>query len=130
MAVGKLLMLLVANPVLANDINNPRFFEYKSDSFVNELVNVSFGWFKTLNDNQRSAYNQSVTHAVMFAENGQRVDWYRDGASGYSIPVMTWPNGSGYCRRIHVQSVAYGVERTFSQTACFDNAHGNWRWIR
>ena len=123
-------MLLVASPVVAKDINNPRFFEYRSESFINETINLSFGWFKTLSNTQKAAYSQALTHAVMFAENGQRVEWYRDDASGYAVPVMTWPTGSGYCRRIHVQAIAYNVERTMTQTACFDNAHTNWQWIK
>ncbi len=123
-------MLLAANIALAGNINNPRFFEYRSESFVNEVIHISFGWFKTLSNEQKSMYSQSLTHAVMFAENGQAVEWYKDNASGYAVPVLTWPNGSGYCRRIHVQAIAHGVEKTMSQTACFDNAHTNWRWIR
>lgn len=130
MAVGKLSMLLAANTALANSINNPRFFEYRSGSFINETVNISFGWFKTLSTEQKASYSQSLTHAVMFAENGQKVEWYKDDASGYAVPVMTWPTGSGYCRQIHVQAIAYGVEKAMSQTACFDNAHTNWRWIK
>ncbi len=130
MVVGKLSMLLAANIALAGNINNPRFFEYRSESFVNEVIHISFGWFKTLSNEQKSMYSQSLTHAVMFAENGQAVEWYKDNASGYAVPVLTWPNGSGYCRRIHVQAIAHGVEKTMSQTACFDNAHTNWRWIR
>ena len=130
MVVGKLSMLLAVSSAQANDINNPRFFEYRSDSFINEVVHLSFGWFKTLNTDQKSAYAQSLTHAVMFAENGQKVEWYRDSASGFATPVMTWPTGSGYCRRIHVQAIAHGVEKNLSQTACFDNAHTNWRWIK
>lgn len=130
MVVGKLSMLLAANTAQATDINNPRFFEYRSESFVNEMVHMTFGWFKTLNVDQKSAYSQSLTHAVMFAENGQKVEWYRDLASGYAVPVLTWPTGSGYCRRIHVQAIAHNTEKTMTQTACFDNAHTNWRWIK
>jgi surface antigen len=130
MVVGKLLTLLVASNVHASDINNPRFFEYRSESFINEAITLSFGFFKTLDEDQKSAYHQALTHAVMFAENGQAVEWYRDGASGYARPVVTWPTGSGYCRRIHVQAIAHGVEKTMSQTACFDNAHTNWKWIK
>jgi surface antigen len=130
MAVGKLSMLLAVSTVQANDINNPKFFEYRSESFINEAITVSFGFFKTLDDDQKSAYHQALTHAVMFAENGQIVEWYRDGASGYARPVLTWPTGSGYCRRIHVQAIAHGVEKTLSQTACFDNAHTNWQWLK
>jgi len=129
MVLGKLLILL-NNPVQATDINNPRFFDYRGGPVLSELLNVSFGWFKTLDEEQKSAYYQSITHAVMYAENGQKVEWYRGDASGYTLPVMTWPNGSGYCRRIYIQAIAYNTERTMQRTACFDNPNSKWRWAR
>lgn len=129
MVVGKLLMLLVTSPSLANEINEPRFFEYRSNNFVNRLAELSFGWFKTLDLEQKHAYDNAINHAIMTAENGQKVSWYKNDASGYAVPVVTWPSGSGYCRRIHIQAIAYGVEKTMSATACYDNAHDNWRWV-
>ena len=130
MVAGKLSILLATSPVMASDLNDPKFFEYRSGGFINRLTDLSFGWFKTLDDDQKDAYHQSINHAVMMAENGQTVSWYRRDASGYAVPVTTWPNGNGYCRRIHIQAIAHGVEKTMSATACFDNAHTNWRWVR
>ncbi len=130
MVVGKLSVLLATNTALANDLNEPRFFEYRAGGFTNRLGDLSFGWFKTLDDDQKESYQQSLSHAVMMAENGQKVSWYKRDASGYAVPVMTWPTGNGYCRRVHVQAIAYSTEKTMTATACFDNAHTNWRWIR
>ena len=130
MVVGKLSVLLATNASLANDINEPRFFEYRAGGFTNRLGDLSFGWFKTLDDDQKESYQQSLSHAVMMAENGQKVSWYKRNASGYAVPVMTWPTGSGYCRRVHIQAIAYSTEKTMTATACFDNAHTDWRWIR
>jgi surface antigen len=130
MVVGKLSVLLATNAALANDINEPRFFEYRAGGFINRLGDLSFGWFKTLDDDQKESYQQSLSHAVMMAENGQKVSWYKRNASGYAVPVMTWPTGSGYCRRVHIQAIAYSTEKTMTATACFDNAHTDWRWIR
>lgn len=130
MVVGKLLTLVATSSVYANDVSDPRFFEYRSGNFTNRLIEVSFGWFKTLDREQKESYQQSLHHAVMMAENGQKVTWYKNDASGFAVPVMTWPNGNGYCRRIHIQTIAYGIEKAQSATACFDNAHTNWRWIR
>jgi hypothetical protein len=130
MVVGKLSVLLATNAALANDINEPRFFEYRAGGFTNRLGDLSFGWFKTLDDDQKESYQQSLSHAVMMAENGQKVSWYKRNASGYAVPVMTWPTGSGYCRRVHIQAIAYSTEKTMTATACFDNAHTDWRWIR
>jgi len=129
MVVGKLSILLVTSPVSASDIHNPRFFEFSSGPFVNRLATLTFGWFKTLDDDQMEAYQQSLIHAAMISENGQTVTWYRRDASGSAVPVYTWPTGSGYCRRIHVQTIAYSMQKTQAVTACYDTAHDNWRWI-
>ena len=131
MVLGKLLILLTSTPVLAADISNPKFFDYRNGpTVVTDLLNIAFGWFKTLDDDQKSAYYQSITHAVMYAENGDKVEWFQGNASGYSVPVTTWPNGSGYCRRIYIQAIAYNTERTMQRTACFNNSNSSWRWIR
>jgi surface antigen len=129
MVVGKLLILLTSIPASANGIENPRFFEYRSGDFVNRLADLSFGWFKTLDVEQKAAYSQSITHALMFAENGQRVAWYQNDASGESVPVVTWPTGSGYCRRLHINAIAYNVQRAMAVTACLDNSSKRWTWI-
>jgi surface antigen len=129
MVVGKLLMLVAISPVQANP-TEPRFFEYRSGGFTNRLVDLTFGWFKTLDNEQKEAYHSTIHHAVMMSENGQTVTWYKNNASGMAVPVMTWPTGNGYCRRIHIQTIAYGVEKTMAATACYDNAHTNWRWVR
>ena len=128
--LGKLLILLTSTPVLATDISNPRFFDYRGGPVASELLNIAFGWFKTLDDDQKSAYYQSITHAVMYAENGQKVEWFQGNASGFSLPVMTWPNGSGYCRRIYIQAIAYNTERNMHRTACHYNSTGDWRWTK
>lgn len=129
MVAGKLSILLAISPALSADISDPRFFEYRSGNFSNNLIELTFGWFRTLDDDQKEHYYRSLMHAVMAAENGEKVSWYKRNASGYAIPVHTWPTGSGYCRRIHIQAIAHGTEKTMAATACFDNAQDNWRWV-
>jgi surface antigen len=129
MVIGKLLILGVINTAVADTVANPQFFDYSSNKFANRLAAVTFGWFNKLDDDQSSDYTQSITHAVMYAENGNKVEWYRGDASGYTVPVMTWPNGSGYCRRIHTEIVAFNMVKNLSQTACFSNADNTWRWV-
>lgn len=129
MVLGKLLILICSSPVMANDINNPRFFDYNGSNFTNQLAELSFGWFRTLDDDQMEQYQQSLIHAVMVAENGKSVSWYKRDASGTATPVVTWPNSRGYCRRIYVSVIAYNIQKNLQATACYSNAHGNWRWV-
>lgn len=129
MVLGKLLILTCSAPALADNINNPRFFEYNGGNFSNRLAEVTFGWFRTLDDDQMEQYQQSLIHAVLVADNGKSVSWYKRDASGTATPVITWPNGNGYCRRIYVSVIAYSIEKNFHSTACYNNAHSNWRWV-
>lgn len=128
MVAGKLLILSVSSPAIANDIEEPRFFEYRSGNWSNRLVDLSFGWFKTLDKDQKLAYNQAITHAVLYADNGQPVRWYKNDASGYAVPSATWPSGAGYCRRMYIQTIAYGVEKTVRATACLNEVDNRWTW--
>lgn len=128
MVVGKLLILTTSSTVAAKEFENPRFFEYQGGSFTNRLVDLSFGWFKTLDNEQKLSYNQAMTQAVMYADNGEAVRWYKNDASGLVIPAVTFPSGSGYCRRMHIQAIAYGVEKTMRANACYDNSSDQWTW--
>lgn len=128
MVVGKFWILTVSSHTYAGDLQEPRFFEYRSGEFVNRLVELSFGWFKTLDHEQRMAYDQAITHALLYAENGQSVKWYRNGASGQAVVSATWPGGGGYCRRIYIQAIAYGVEKNMKATACFNDVDNRWTW--
>lgn len=130
MVVGKLLILVGTSSAYASDVYNPRFFEYRGGPIINEAINLSFGWFRTLDNEQKDSHAQAINHAVMFAENGQSVEWYKNNASGYAVPVITWPTGSGYCRRLHLQVIAYNMQKTMQQTICYSNASRNWQWIR
>ena len=128
MVAGKLLILTASSSVLANPIEEPRFFEYRSGHWTNRLADVTFGWFKTLDREQKIAYNQALTHAVLYAENGQSVRWYKNDASGVVMPSATWPSGAGYCRRIYIQTIAYGVVKNVQANACFNDVDNRWTW--
>ena len=130
MVAGKLSILLISTSAFSSNIHDPKFFEYRADGFVNMLAEMTYGWTRKLDAAQKEAYQSALTHAVMFSDNGQKVTWYKNDASGIAVPVMTWPTGSGYCRRIHIQSIAHGVEKAMAATACYSNTNSNWQWIR
>jgi surface antigen len=130
--LGKSLILvsIISTNAFAQDAFNPKFFDYNSNSIMQRMVDFSFGWNKKLDDSQRNAYHQSIVHALEYAENGDRVSWYKGNASGYSVPVYTWPNSSGYCRRLHLDVIAYDKQRAMGVTACYNNLDSNWTWYR
>ena len=130
MVLGKLLILLTSAPSLADDIFQPKFFEYNSKTIIGRVVEFSFGWNKKLNDEQTQAYHQSLVHALEYAENGQKVKWYKQDAGGFSQPVVTWPSNGGYCRRIHTQAIAFSMQKTMTVTACYNSSTNSWTWYR
>jgi|TARA_B110000977_G_C10935577_1_gene438845 surface antigen len=129
MAVGKLsILLLISSPAVSADFTNPKFFDYSSNQGTTRMLEWSFGWFKKLDPTQREAYMSSVTHALLYAETGDSVRWNVFDASGISTPVMTWPTGSGYCRRLHLTAIAYNKQQTMTVTGCYNNSSADWSW--
>jgi len=128
MVVGKLFILLATNTAYSDTFESPRFFEYSNGSALTRAVAISFGWFKTLDEETESAYRQSIVHAFEYAENGEKVRWYKNNASGSATPVATWPNTSGYCRRVHIEAIAYGIQKVKGVTGCYDNTLSKWTW--
>jgi hypothetical protein len=120
---------LIFSNVLASDFNNPKFFEYSGGDFINRLSDLSFGWFKSLSTEESVAYHQSITHAIMYADNGQSVRWFRGNASGESTPIMTYPSGNGYCRRIYIRVIAHETEKRLKNTACYNKTNDRWMWV-
>jgi len=128
--LGKSLILLltISTVSYADSVWNPKFFEYNSNGLANKIIDFSFGWNKKLNEEQKLAYYQSVIHALEYAENGEKVKWYKNNASGYSTPVMTWPVSTGYCRRLHLNVIAYSKQKSMAVSACYNKQNTNWTW--
>ena len=129
-ALGKSLILasVISTTAIADDVFKPKFYEYSSNGVLTRAVEFSFGWYKKLNQEQELAYHQSIIHALEYAENGEKVKWYKNNASGYSVPVMTWPKSNGYCRRLHLSVIAFNKHKSMPITACYNNMASNWSW--
>ena len=125
MVLGKslILALTISTASYADTMWNPKFYEYSSNGIIPRIVEFGFGWNKKLD-------HQSIIHALEYAENGGKVKWYLNDASGYSVPVVTWPVSDGYCRRLHLSVIAHGKHKTKAVSACFSNMDSNWTWHR
>lgn len=125
-------MLSVGNMSNSNaqtiDIENPRFFENSNGNLADRIYNLSFGWFKTLDYDQRKAYLSSIAIALEEANPGQFVKWYEKNASGSVRVVWILPDSIGYCKRLHIETIAYETLKTSQVTACFNDVHNKWRW--
>lgn len=123
-------VILISSVSLAHsdEVESPTFYSYSGGTFTNRLVSMSFGFFRSLDDNEEDAFYQAVNQAVMYADTGQTVSWFRGQASGTATPVFTWPVNNGYCRRVHIKTYKYNRVRTQAATACFSG--NTWRWVR
>lgn len=124
-------MLSVGNTSTANNtinIENPRFFEYSNGPFLDQVLNLSFGWFKTLDRDQKKAYHSSLAIALEQGNPGQIVKWYENDASGYVRVVWILPDTIGYCKRLHIEAIAYSTRKNFQVTACFNEVDNRWTW--
>ena len=132
MVLGKslILALTISTASYAESMWDPKFYEYSSNGVIPRIVEFGFGWNKKLDNQQKIAYHQSIIHALEYAENGGKVKWYLNDASGYSVPVVTWPVSDGYCRRLHLSVIAHGKRKTKAVSACFSNMDSNWTWHR
>lgn len=116
------------NEVSDGALVQPRFFNYQAPEFRNQIRPPRFGLFHGLSKAQINKYYEAISHALMAAENGESVSWIFGNASGQVAPVLTWPTGSGYCRRVQILVQAFGSQAVQSETACFIYAENAWRW--
>ena len=110
------------------NIENPRFFELVNGSLDQKILNLSFGWFKTLDPEQKKAYLSSIAIALEEANPGQFVKWYENNASGSVRVAWLLPDSIGYCKRLHIEAIAYNTQKNFQVTACFNDVDNRWRW--
>ena len=129
MALGKLLTLtfLINSASVNADMTNPRF-SFDAGRFTNNLAVVTFGWFRTLDEQEKSAYYASIMQALFTADEGELVVWYKGTANGAVRVVATYPTGNGYCRRLQISVSDFGKTKQFSPTACLQQGINAWTW--
>lgn len=124
-------MLLVMNTSTnANTINieNPKFYEPINGNLLEQIINVSFGWFKGLDSEQKAAYYSSLILALEEAQPGQFTRWYKNNASGSVRVAWQLPRNGALCKRLHISLIAYDTEKNMQTTACFNDTDNRWSW--
>lgn len=125
-------LLVTSTSINANPINieNPRFYSDTNGSTLGQIINVSFGWFKTLDNSQKEAYYSSMILALEESQPGQFARWYRNNASGsVSVAWQEIRNGT-VCKRLHISVIAYDTMKNMQTTACFNEVDNTWNWYR
>jgi len=125
-------MLLATNTSInaqTLNIENPRFYnELHSGNPLHHILNTSFGWFKTLDNEQKEAYHSSIVVALEEAQPGQFARWYKNDASGIVRVAWQEPRNGSICKRLHIETIAYGVVKPVQVTACFNEVDNRWNW--
>ena len=110
------------------NIDNPRFYSDVNGTFLRQILNVSFGWFKTLDDSQKEAYYGSIIMALEDAQPGQFARWYKNNASGTVRVAWQELRTAGLCKRLHISLIAHDTIKNIQTTACFNDIDNRWSW--
>lgn len=122
-------MLLATNTLThASTLDNPRFYHDTNGPILRQVLNISFGWFKTLDSAQKEAYYSSIAIALEEAQPGEFARWYKNNASGMTRVVWLHSSSMGFCKRLHINVIAHSEEKNFQRTACFNDVDNRWRW--
>lgn len=124
------MLLVTSTSTNADTINieNPKFYEDINGPLLERIINVSFGWFKGLDQEQKSAYYSSLILALEEVQPGQFSRWYKNNASGTVRVAWQYPRNGSLCKRLHISLIAYDTEKNMQTTACFNDIDNRWQW--
>ena len=110
------------------NIENPKFYESTNGSLLDQIIDVSFGWFKGLDSEQKTAYYSSLILALEEVQPGQFARWYKNNASGTVRVAWQYPKNGVMCKRLHIHLIAHDTEKNIQTTACFNEVDNRWHW--
>jgi hypothetical protein len=114
----------------ANTVNieNPKFYDSVGGDLLEQIINVSFGWFKELDADQKTAYYSSLILALEEVQPCQYSRWYKNNASGTVRVAWQYPKNGSLCKRLHISLIAHNAQRDMQTTACFNDIDNKWHW--
>jgi hypothetical protein len=132
MVLTKLCLILVCTNSFAQSWETPVYENWqRSDNLPGFFFNITKWFSKRLKPEDAAMHTQSVYHALNNLENGELVEWFnhRTDAQGKARIVYTYPGSGNICRRVH-SWVRFGVdEKSFQDTACYNNTTNSWNFI-
>ena len=111
------------------NIENPKFYAETNGPWLEQILNVSFGWFKGLDADQKDAYYSSLILALEEAQPGQFSRWYKNNASGTVRVAWQFPRNGALCKRLHIGLIAHNMQKDLQTTACFNEVDYRWQWF-
>lgn len=103
-----------------------------ADSLFTLAYNLGKYKYYGLGREDKIKQQEAVFFALDNLDNGQVVEWYSEDtdAQGIVRPIMSYPQNSGYCRKIQTLIIKGNKSREFLETACTGTGHNGWRFIR
>ena len=133
MVLGKLCLILVcSNNAFAQSWESPIHSNWQNnDSFVGFAYNISKWFTKRLKPEDQALHSQAVYHALNNLDNGQVVEWWNDrtDAQGKARIMLTWTANGNICRRIYSWVRMGADEKSFEDSACFNNSINGWKFV-
>jgi hypothetical protein len=123
-----LLVMNTSSNAQTINIENPKFYESSNGSLLDQIIDVSFGWFKGLDSEQKAAYYSSLILALEEVQPGQFARWYKNNASGTVRVAWQYPKNGVMCKRLHIHLIAHDAEKNMQTTACFNEVDNRWHW--
>ena len=123
-----LLVMNTSSNAQTINIENPKFYESTNGPLLNQIIDVSFGWFKGLDSEQKTAYYSSLILALEEVQPGQFARWYKNNASGTVRVAWQYPKNGVMCKRLHIHLIAHDAEKNMQTTACFNEVDNRWHW--
>jgi hypothetical protein len=105
------------------------FSDFGTDSSDDILWGKLFGRFKRLTGAQDTAHQTAIHTALTQAETGQKVTWKHGNASGFVVPVGSFPSSEGHCKIVQISVYAHNKHIVDSKMACYAKSDGQWRWV-
>lgn len=99
------------------------------------LLGIVVTWLQQrqyyLKDEDLDRHSQSLYFALSNLDNGQEVKWHnsKNNTMGAVQVAYSYPTGGGFCRRLYNVINTSGRERTFEETACYNNTTNSWKFI-
>ena len=111
---------------LAQSSVEPPKLLYREDIII--APTISFGWGKSLSDEQMEYYSIAQMHALYYGEVGEKVKWQHNGVHGYVKVQALEPKGTGYCKHVTTVLYAFGKKDSLTLAACHTYRNGRWDW--
>ena len=104
----------------------------RPSSFAQVLSNWGeYKWFQHSEEDRRE-HEEAVFFTLEMGDIGETTSWYNEenNTSGHVRTIMTYPQGSGFCKIIQSNIRRGNKSNDYTETACIEYGQETWRFVR